>query len=193
MAKQAQKIAAPAQNSKAAQRKMAADAAKRAPVQKIATGAKTKGKLPLKGETPAAKPMAHPMAALKGIAPAAPAAKAPEAKVVPIKGGVAAALASLPSDKAPKAAKAPSGPRMHEKTRAMLDSAAKGKIPAAPDFSAETHKAWRKKLEAAVAFVKAKDAKGLKKLRDSVEPKSSSRKALCRYMDAALIAIAAKA
>lgn len=114
-----------------------------------------------------------PAAALKLIAEALKAAKkrAAEAK--------AAAKAGQPA----KAIKAPG-------IRAAVEAAAAaGKLPAAPDFSAETHKPFRKKLADVVALVEAADIEGLKAY--PIEPKSSSRKAICRYRDLAVIALQA--
>lgn len=75
--------------------------------------------------------------------------------------------------------------------RAQIEAdAAAGKLPTPPDFSAETHARFRKRLSEIVAFVKAGDIKALKA--DTTEPKSSSRVALCRYRDLAIIALEAQ-
>lgn len=75
--------------------------------------------------------------------------------------------------------------------RAQIEAdAAAGKLPAPPDFSAETHARFRKRLGEIVAAVKAGDVKALKA--DTTEPKSSSRVALCRYRDLAIIALEAQ-
>lgn len=71
------------------------------------------------------------------------------------------------------------------------EAAAKGKLPAAPDFSAATHAPYRKKLAALVELAKAGDAKGLKAV--AINPTSSSPKALARYRDLCLVALAARA
>jgi hypothetical protein len=75
--------------------------------------------------------------------------------------------------------------------RAQIEAdAAAGKLPTPPDFSAETHARFRKRLSEIEAFVKAGDIKALKA--DTTEPKSSSRVALCRYRDLAIIALEAQ-
>ena len=71
------------------------------------------------------------------------------------------------------------------------EAAKKGKMPKAPDFSADTHKPYRKLLDEAVALAKAGDIKGLKALK--VNPISSSPKAVDKFRNLALTAIAAKA
>lgn len=73
-----------------------------------------------------------------------------------------------------------------KRAQAALD-AASGKIPAAPDFSAETHKRFRAKLAALVALVGKRDLKALKAL--VINPISTSPKAMARYRDHAVLAI----
>jgi len=76
--------------------------------------------------------------------------------------------------------------------RAAIEADAKaGNLPAAPDFSAETHKPYRKKLAEVVALVEKKDIKALKALQ--IPTYSSSPKAISRYRDLAVIAIEAAA
>lgn len=77
-----------------------------------------------------------------------------------------------------------------EHFQARLD-AAKGKLPAEPDFSADTHRAYRKRLTAITAMIKARDVKGLQA--DETQPVSSSRVILCRYRDNAIAALQARA
>lgn len=84
----------------------------------------------------------------------------------------------------PKLGRKPSGKRA-----AILEAAQRGELPAAPDFSAATHKPHRKKLEAVVAMVKAGDIEGLKAY--PINPISSSPKAIARYRDLAVIALEA--
>jgi hypothetical protein len=75
--------------------------------------------------------------------------------------------------------------------RAQIEADAHaGVLPAPPDFSAETHARFRKRLAEIVGFVGAGDIKALKA--DTTEPKSSSRIALCRYRDLAIIALEAQ-
>lgn len=88
--------------------------------------------------------------------------------------------------KAKGEAKAPVG------KRAAIEAAAReGKLPTAPDFSAETHKRFRPLLAEVVDAVKARDAKALKAIK--INPISSSPKAIAKYRDLALLAIEASA
>jgi hypothetical protein len=74
--------------------------------------------------------------------------------------------------------------------RAQIEADARaGTIPAQPDFSADTHRPYRKKLAEVVAMVEAKDIKGLKAY--EIKPVSSSPKAIAKYRDLAIIAIEA--
>lgn len=75
------------------------------------------------------------------------------------------------------------------KRAAILKAAQRGELPAAPDFSAATHKPHRKKLEAVVAMVKAGDIEGLKAF--EIKPVSTSPRAIARYRDLAVIALEA--
>lgn len=104
-----------------------------------------------------------------------------------------AAKAEKPA-KAPKEPKAAAAPKVSARAAAAAEaaaSAAAGIIPAAPDFSKDTHKSWRKRLAAIIAMIEAGDIAGLKA--DTTEPKSSSRAILCRFRDLAIIALEAKA
>lgn len=75
--------------------------------------------------------------------------------------------------------------------RAQIEAdAAAGKLPTPPDFSAETHARFRKRLADIVGFAGAGDIKALKA--DTTEPKSSSRIALCRYRDLCIVALEAR-
>jgi hypothetical protein len=112
-----------------------------------------------------------------------------QAENIPAKLAKVSSGAALVSPKGKAAA--PKGPRQHAATREMMERAAQGKMPAAPDFSAPTHKSWRKRLDAIVAAAKAGNIKALRA--DATEPKSSSRVILCRYRDAAIAALEAKA
>lgn len=88
---------------------------------------------------------------------------------------------------AAKGPKAPAG----GKRAAMLESAQRGVLPDAPDFSAETHKRWRGKLDDTIKLVKAGDVKALKAL--EIPTYSSSPQAIARYRDLAVVALEAKA
>jgi hypothetical protein len=88
-----------------------------------------------------------------------------------------------------KAAKAAKAEKLGK--RAAIEAAAReGKLPDKPDFSAETHKRFRPKLDEVVALVKAGDIKGLKAYK--INPVSTSPKAIARYRDLCVIALEAK-
>jgi hypothetical protein len=77
--------------------------------------------------------------------------------------------------------------------RAAIEAACRsGKMPTIPDFSADTHKRFRPKLDEVVAMAKAGDLKGLKsyKYKGFV---STSPKAILRYRDLCVMALEAKA
>lgn len=77
------------------------------------------------------------------------------------------------------------------KRSAALEAAQNGVLPAAPDFSANTHKPFRKKLAALIALVEASDIEGLRAF--PINPISSSPKALAKYRDLAVTALEARA
>lgn len=93
---------------------------------------------------------------------------------------------------APKAAKPRKAaePKPAGKRTAALEAAKAGIMPTAPDFTAATHKPYRKKLEALVALAEAGDIYGLRAV--AINPTSSSPKALAKYRDLAVIAIEAR-
>lgn len=86
---------------------------------------------------------------------------------------------------APKAERAPAGKRAE-----ALASAQAGTLPTPPDFSAETHARFRKKLAELTALVDAGDIEALKAF--PTNPISSSPKALDKYRNLAVIALEAK-
>lgn len=93
--------------------------------------------------------------------------------------------------KAAKAAKPAAEKKLGK--RAQVEANAKeGKLPAKPDFSAETHKRFRPHLDAVAAMVADKDISGLRKWKWEGFA-SSSPKAIIRYRDLALMALEAKA
>lgn len=96
-------------------------------------------------------------------------------------------VAALPPAKALKPPKAdkPLGKRAE-----ALAAASRGKMPAAPDFSKPTHKAYRKKLDEVVALVKAKDVAALKAV--AIRTSGSSGKALDRFRQMAVAALEAR-
>lgn len=88
-------------------------------------------------------------------------------------------------DRATKADK-PNGKRA-----AILEAAQRGDLPAAPDFSADTHKRFRAKLAEVVAAAEAGDLATLRAF--TINPVSSSPKAIAKYRDLAVIALEARA
>lgn len=116
-------------------------------------------------------------------------------------GPVEAAKKSTPAKGARKSAKAGPAPKATKATPAskaasgkradVLAAAERGEIPAAPDFTADTHKRFRPALADVVAMVEAGNVAGLKA--NKIEPLSSSRAAICRYRDLAIVALKAKA
>lgn len=95
--------------------------------------------------------------------------------------------ASATATKRAEKAKAPKEP---SKKQVALEAAQRGEMPTAPDFSKETHKRWRKKLQQLVDYVAAGNLRGLKA--DDTQPLSSSRVMLCRYRDLAIVALEAR-
>ena len=97
--------------------------------------------------------------------------------------------------KSPKAAKGPAkspgAARISAARREALEKAQAGKLPAPPNFEAETHRRFRPKLAELVALAKAGDAKGLRDY--PIKPISTSPKALDRYRNLCVIALKAKA
>ena len=76
------------------------------------------------------------------------------------------------------------------KRKAILDHAQTGALPDAPDFSKPTHARFRAKLAQIVALADAGDIAGLQAF--EINPVSSSPKAMARYRDLCVIAIAAR-
>ena len=76
------------------------------------------------------------------------------------------------------------------KRQAILDQAQTGALPQAPDFSKPTHTRFRAKLAQIVALAEAGDIAGLQAF--EIKPVSSSPKAMARYRDLCVIAIAAR-
>lgn len=72
----------------------------------------------------------------------------------------------------------------------IAENAAKGILPPVPDFSAETHRRYRGKLAEIVKLVEAGDVAALKAFQ--INPYSSSPKAMARYRDLAVIALAVR-
>ena len=94
------------------------------------------------------------------------------------------------AEKPAKAEKAVAAAKPVGKRAEAMENAAKGILPAAPDFSANTHKPFRKKLADLVAMVEASDIKGLKAY--TINPVSSSPKALDKFRNLAVMALEAQ-
>lgn len=89
-------------------------------------------------------------------------------------------------NEAPKATRKP--PTSAKRQKAAQE-AATGKLPPPPDFSAQTHAPYRKRLQALIDLVNAGDADGLEAVQ--INPTSTSPKAMARYRDLAVTAIRA--
>ena len=100
-----------------------------------------------------------------------------------------------PSGPKPEIEKAPAETKSAEPNsigkRADIEAAARaGKLPEPPDFSAETHKRFRTKLAKLAALADAGDIEGLKAI--TINPVSSSPKAMARYRELCLMALEAR-
>jgi hypothetical protein len=114
--------------------------------------------------------------------------KAERAGIKAVKDAVKATKAS--AKKEPPAPKRAVGDRARYDWSEAREAAAKGKIPAAPDFSADTHRYYRGSLAEVEALVKAKNLAGLLAYR--VKGSSSSPAAVKRYREIAIVALKAK-
>jgi len=118
---------------------------------------------------------------VKGGAAAEESAQAAKTEPAPRKGRKGRRAAGKPE----AAVKRPLG------KRASIEAAAReGKLPVPPDFSAETHKRFRNKLQNVIDLAKAGDLKGLRAF--EINPVSSSPKAIARYRDLCVIALEAR-
>ncbi|MGH7113430.1 MAG: hypothetical protein ACREE9_02945 [Stellaceae bacterium] len=68
-----------------------------------------------------------------------------------------------------------------------MAAAQQGIMPIPPDFSADCHKRFRKRLDDLTALVEARDLDGLRGF--AIKPIPTSPKALARYRDCAIVAI----
>ncbi len=103
-------------------------------------------------------------------------------------------VAAKPAKPAKKAAGRKAKPEARAsggKRAAILAAAERGVLPAAPDFSAPTHARFRDKLHEVVVMAMAGNLAGLKKF--TINPVSSSPKAIDRYRNLAVIALKARA
>ena len=76
------------------------------------------------------------------------------------------------------------------KRQAIRDQAQTGTLPSAPDFSKPTHARFRARLAQIAALAEEGDIAGLQAF--EITPVSSSPKAMARYRDLCVIAIAAR-
>jgi hypothetical protein len=111
------------------------------------------------------------------------------APVEPVVGPAQEAQAAPPAEPGSDGSTTPSAPR--RRRDADLEAKARqGELPPPPDFSAPTHARFRNKLEGLVALAEKGDAQALMAV--AINPVSSSPKALARYRDLCVIAIAAR-
>jgi hypothetical protein len=129
---------------------------------------------------PAATAAAEPAPAAAAAAEPAPAPAAPAKASPPIKGESPEAL---------RQAIAEGRVRSTEKRLRLIAEA--GILPPPPDFSAETHARFREPLCEVIRLAGAGDVAGLQAF--EIKAISSSPRAILRYRDAALIALAAGA
>jgi hypothetical protein len=80
--------------------------------------------------------------------------------------------------------------RRRTKATAAMEAAKTGTLPIPPDFSAPTHARFRGKLEGLIALAERGDIEGLREV--TINPVSSSPKALARYRDLCVIALEAR-
>lgn len=76
------------------------------------------------------------------------------------------------------------------KQTAAEEAARRGQLPTPPDFAAATHARFRAKLAKLVALAEAGDAAGLRAF--TINPVSTSPRAMARYRDLAILAIEAR-
>ncbi|MCA3448800.1 MAG: hypothetical protein INF92_00275 [Rhodobacter sp.] len=81
-------------------------------------------------------------------------------------------------------------PRRRPRNADLEAKARQGELPPPPDFSAPTHARFRGKLEGLIALAERGDAEALRAV--TINPVSSSPKALARYRDLCLTAIEAR-
>jgi|GEM_PF-386693 len=98
----------------------------------------------------------------------------------------APAAVEAPATKPAKGDKPAAGKRT-----AVLEAAQRGELPAAPDFSAETHRRYRAKLAEVAAFAEAGKVDELRNY--PINPIASSSKALDKYRNLCVIALDARA
>lgn len=131
-------------------------------------------------------PTSKPSAAAKALG--APVGFAKQTGAKARKADTAAAKPKAGAKAAPKAG-AP-GDRQRYDWGGAAEKAAKGQMPATPDFSAPTHERFRPMLAEVVKAAKAGDVRALKGIK--INPVSSSPKAIAKYRDLCVQALQAK-
>lgn len=126
------------------------------------------------------------MAEIDACEPDAPVEPAPIVEPEPVTLAVPT-VEKLPA--VPEPATAPSAQR-RRRDADIEAKARQGELPPPPDFSAPTHARFRAKLAALIELAGKADATGLRAI--SINPVSSSPKALARYRDLAVLAIEAR-
>jgi hypothetical protein len=135
-------------------------------------------------EIPAFLKKGSQMKTVEAVAPVAPTPEAPAATPAKRQRKAAAPVTAAEAASA-KRQRSPGA-----KYETLFAEAEKGNLPPAPEFSADTHKPYRKKLSALVSLAEAGDADGMWAI--TINPISSSPKALERYRNLATVAIKAK-
>jgi hypothetical protein len=81
-------------------------------------------------------------------------------------------------------------PQRRRRDAELEANARQGELPPPPDFSAPTHSRFRNKLEGLIALAERGDAEALRAV--TINPVSSSPKALARYRDLCVTALDAR-
>jgi len=95
--------------------------------------------------------------------------------------------APVPAPAPRPARKAREGVRTRARQLDLKAEASAGKLPTPPDFSAATHTRFRAKLDGLIALAACGDIEGLRAV--TINPVSSSPKALARYRDLCIAAL----
>jgi hypothetical protein len=125
------------------------------------------------------------VAEIEGDAAAIPAEPTPAADLAPpviTRPAPASKPAAAPAAE-PNAQRRPNNADLEAKAR-------QGELPPPPDFSALTHARFRSKLEGLIALAERGDAEALRAV--TINPVSSSPKALARYRDLCITALEAR-
>ena len=123
------------------------------------------------------------VAEIKGDAPNMAGDPAPAADPAPVAIAKPKAEPKSESTSAPNAQRRPRNADLEAKAR-------QGELPPPPDFSALTHARFRAKLEGLIALAGRGDAEALRAV--TINPVSSSPKALARYRDLCITALEAR-